>query len=195
MQPEVSASLVPPLTPADARAVAAFANRLRQSLGDHIAEIRLFGSKARGDARPESDIDMLVVVQPEAERVRLETAVSDLAFDVSLEHAVHISPCVLTARVVHESTWRDAPFLQTLEREGLRVRPGEYPPCSTENRSSHRSTPRSGPSHRGPTMARRDQHADSSDRGHDDVREIDDPVRRLVEFCARFVERQIIDEK
>lgn len=121
MQSEVPASLVPPLTPADARAVAAFASRLRQSLGDHIAEIRIFGSKARGDARPESDIDMLVVVQPETERVRLETAVSDLAFDVSLDHAVHISPCVLTARVMHDSTWRDTPFLQTLEREGLRV--------------------------------------------------------------------------
>lgn len=108
MQPEVAASLVPPLTPADAGAVAAFANRLRQSLGDHIAEIRLFGSKPRGDARPESDIDVLVVVRPEAERVRLETAVSDLAFDVSLDHAVHISPCVLTARVVHDPTWRGA---------------------------------------------------------------------------------------
>ena len=121
MQPAVFASLVPPLTPADARAVAVFANRLRQRLGDHIAEIRLFGSKARGDARPESDIDMLVVVQPETERVRLDTAVSDLAFDVSLEHAVHISPCVLTARVVYASTCRDTPFLQPLEREGLRV--------------------------------------------------------------------------
>ena len=121
MQPEVSASLVPPLTPADALAVAAFANRLRQSLGDHIAEIRLFASKARGNASPESDIDVLVVVQPETERVRLETAVSDVAFDVSLDHAVHISPCVLTTRVVDESTWRDTPFLQTLEREGLWV--------------------------------------------------------------------------
>lgn len=37
-------------------------------------------------------------------------------------------------------------------------------------------------------------YADSSDPGPDDVREIDDPVRRLVEFCARFVEQQIVDE-
>jgi uncharacterized protein (UPF0332 family) len=37
-------------------------------------------------------------------------------------------------------------------------------------------------------------YADSSDPGHDDVRELDDPVRRLVEFCARFVEQQTVDE-
>jgi predicted nucleotidyltransferase len=119
--PELSPSLVPPLSAADARAVAAFARRLRQRLGDSVTEIRVFGSKARGDAGPESDIDVLVVVQPETERVRLETAVSDLAFDVSLDHAVHISPCVLTAHVVHESIWSETPFLQTLEREGLQV--------------------------------------------------------------------------
>ena len=53
--------LVSPLTPADARAVAAFVERVRSVLGERVVAIRLFGSKARGDADPESDIDILLV--------------------------------------------------------------------------------------------------------------------------------------
>lgn len=32
----------------------------------HVAELSVFGSTARGDARPDSDIDLLVAYQPEA---------------------------------------------------------------------------------------------------------------------------------
>ncbi|MBI3049042.1 MAG: nucleotidyltransferase domain-containing protein [Acidobacteria bacterium] len=115
------AKLVPPLTAEDARAVAAFVDRLRQELRDNVVDIRLFGSKARGDAIADSDIDVLVIVQPEADRIRLETAVSDIAFDVSLDYAVHISPCVLTTRAMNDPVWRETQFLRTIEREGLPV--------------------------------------------------------------------------
>jgi predicted nucleotidyltransferase len=113
--------LIPPLTPADARAITVFADRLRQELGDGIVEVRLFGSKARRDATPDSDIDVLVIVQPDAERIRLETAVSDIAFDVSLDHGVHVSPCVLTVGVVNDPMCRETPFLRAVAREGFSV--------------------------------------------------------------------------
>jgi len=115
------AKLAPPLTAGDAQALAAFVDRLRRELRDSVVDIRLFGSKARGDATVDSDIDVLVIVQPEADRIRLETAVSDIAFDVSLDHAVHISPCVLTTRALNDPVWRETPFLRAIEREGLPV--------------------------------------------------------------------------
>ncbi len=40
--------------------------QLVQQFRDHLLEIRLFGSRARGDARPGSDVDVLVVVRDEA---------------------------------------------------------------------------------------------------------------------------------
>lgn len=41
---------------------------LRESLGDRLVAVVLFGSRARGDARPESDWDLLVLAEGLPER-------------------------------------------------------------------------------------------------------------------------------
>jgi hypothetical protein len=47
----------------DARAIArAVARDLRELYGERLKHVILFGSRARGDADPESDIDLLVVL-------------------------------------------------------------------------------------------------------------------------------------
>lgn len=50
------------LKPEDRRAVEEFRDGVRELLGERLADLRLFGSKARGDDGPESDIDILVLV-------------------------------------------------------------------------------------------------------------------------------------
>ena len=42
-------------------AIADFVTRIRADLGPHLVDLRLFGSVARRDAHPDSDIDILVV--------------------------------------------------------------------------------------------------------------------------------------
>ena len=69
-----------------------FATQARQVLGPKLLELRLFGSEARGEAGPDSDLDVLVVVQPDTERVALEDRIIDIAFDVNLEFGLYISP-------------------------------------------------------------------------------------------------------
>ena len=101
------------------RAIAAFVGRLRSDLPDNIVDLRLFGSEARGDATPESDIDVFVVVQPEHERAKLETRVVDIAFDVNLEFNVFISPSVTTPAILNHPVWRETPFIETILREGV----------------------------------------------------------------------------
>ena len=39
-----------------------FAGKLRMACGDRIRHIFLFGSRARGDYRPDSDYDLLIIV-------------------------------------------------------------------------------------------------------------------------------------
>jgi len=101
------------------RAISEFVNRLRRQLPAHVAAIRLFGSEARGDATPESDIDVLVVVEPEDQRVALETRVVNIAFDVNIEYNVFISPLVITPAVLRHPMWRETPFIETVLREGI----------------------------------------------------------------------------
>ena len=47
-----------------------FAAKAREACGDAIEEILLFGSVARGDDRPDSDIDILVITSEEDFRLR-----------------------------------------------------------------------------------------------------------------------------
>ena len=101
------------------RATGEFVRRLRRDLPANIVDLRLFGSEARGQASPESDIDVLVVVQPDAERVALETRIVDIAFDVNLEFNVFISPSVVTPAILNHPVWRESPFIETVLREGV----------------------------------------------------------------------------
>ncbi len=101
------------------RATREFVHRLRRDLPQHIIDIRLFGSEARGDATPESDIDVLVVAQPDGQRAALETRIVDIAFDVNLEFNVFISPVVITPAILSRPMWRETPFIETVLREGI----------------------------------------------------------------------------
>ena len=96
-----------------------FAAQVRSALGLQLVDLRLFGSVARGDARPDSDIDVLVVVQPDHERKRLARQVVDIAFDVNLAHDVYISPRVVTPEILNHPVWGQTPFLQAVAREGI----------------------------------------------------------------------------
>lgn len=67
------------LTEAETRAVAEFETQLHNRLPGRVRSLILFGSKARGDAHPESDIDLLVVVDESDYRAREAIAAAEWA--------------------------------------------------------------------------------------------------------------------
>jgi predicted nucleotidyltransferase len=73
----------------------AFVAGVRQRFGERVVEIRLFGSYARNEAREDSDVDCLVLldrVAPEDDR-----AVTDLAADLIWQiGGVVISPLIMS---------------------------------------------------------------------------------------------------
>jgi len=96
-----------------------FVRRLRQTLSRNIVDVRLFGSEARGEATSESDIDVLVVVQPDTERVRFEDRIIDIAFDVNLDFGIYISPRVVTPGILNDPVWRETAFIKNVACESI----------------------------------------------------------------------------
>jgi len=104
------------LGPHQVAALQEFASAVRDLLGSRLIALKLFGSQARGEAAPDSDLDVLVAVEEESPA--LENAILDLAFQVNLAHEVYISPRVIARRVFEDPVWGSTPFIRTLQAEG-----------------------------------------------------------------------------
>jgi len=81
------------LSASEAEAVRVFVRSLNVRFPEMITRVILFGSKARGDSRLDSDIDVLVIVR--REDWRLSNAISTLAARISLENGVLLGPIVI----------------------------------------------------------------------------------------------------
>ena len=82
------------------------------------AEIILFGSEARGDARPDSDIDLLVLLTGDKKSVDRELEISGQAMLLEIETGVNISP-----KIYLKKDWENRPFVTpfylNVMREGI----------------------------------------------------------------------------
>lgn len=91
---------------------------LSRVLGDQLEAIYLFGSQVRGEARSDSDIDVLVIVRGEFEYGNLIQRTSAIVSSLSLKYDVVIS----RAFVSKERFEREqSPFLLNVRREGVAV--------------------------------------------------------------------------
>jgi predicted nucleotidyltransferase len=92
-----------------------FADRVRSALGPHLRQLILFGSRARGDARPDSDYDVLVIVDERTGRER--ECVLDVTTDLLTRYGA-LFGCLY--RSVDE--WRRMegfPLQMNIAREGV----------------------------------------------------------------------------
>ena len=91
---------------------------LEAQYGDRLDRVLLYGSQARGDAGPESDVDVLVVLEGEVDALLEIHRNSYLVAGLSLEHDVVISCVYMSAEELEEG---DDPFLRNVRREAVAV--------------------------------------------------------------------------
>ncbi|MBI3323664.1 MAG: nucleotidyltransferase domain-containing protein [Candidatus Omnitrophica bacterium] len=101
------------------QALKEFRDRVASLLGANLLVIKLFGSKARGQGTPESDLDVFLAVRKRSAQV--EDQVIDVAFDIDLKYGVYISPRVVAATVLKDPVWKATPFLQRIAKEGIPI--------------------------------------------------------------------------
>ena len=106
-----------PLTPTKVRSLL---KELRSSLenlyADHIVDIRLFGSYARRQATPDSDVDVLLVLREIGDYGTEVRRVSDLLSRVSLQYGKTIAPVFVDAKRFSAAS---DPFMANVAREAV----------------------------------------------------------------------------
>ena len=84
-----------------------------------LVELRLIGSKARGDSSIGSDIDVVIVLKAYDWVKRRE--IYGVCFDISLEYDVLLSPKLFTEEEFNSTLTRATPFYESIVREGVAV--------------------------------------------------------------------------
>lgn len=84
-----------------------------------VHEVRAFGSRVRGDASEDSDLDVLIVVDRLDHEI--ETYISECAWEAGFPEDIVLMPVTITLDTLENSPLRESVFIRTVYREGVGV--------------------------------------------------------------------------
>ncbi len=80
----------------------------------------MYGSEARGDARADSDIDVLILLEGDKRDFRREEELSGALYDLELNTGVLISPMIILRKQWENRPFK-TPFYINVMNEGIRL--------------------------------------------------------------------------
>lgn len=96
-------------------------HRLRKELEErfNLVDIRVFGSKARGDDSEDSNIDIMIKLEKHTPAI--ESVVDDLIFSINLHYDTFISATIFGSDELESGPLSESPIYKVIEREGVRL--------------------------------------------------------------------------
>ena len=86
-----------------------------------MATAILYGSEARGDARPDSDIDLLILLDGNQRDLHQEDEIVERLYDIELSSGVIICPMIMLRRQWENRPFK-TPFYINVMNEGIKPR-------------------------------------------------------------------------
>ena len=96
-----------------------YIEELRKIYGEHLQKIILYGSRARGDFREDSDYDIMILTDlDDLTQKEYQKHLSYMTYDFSLDHDVDIKPIAKEEKFFMH--WvANYPFYRNIQREGV----------------------------------------------------------------------------
>lgn len=85
----------------------------------NIIDLRIFGSKARGEDTPESDIDVMIEIDESPPNIRSQ--IYDIVFDINLANDTFISTTIFNKKEIEEGPMSESPIYKIIQREGFSI--------------------------------------------------------------------------
>jgi predicted nucleotidyltransferase len=97
-------------------------NQISQAIRrvDPTATAILYGSEARGDARPDSDIDVLILLEGERRDLKHEDQLAGELYEIELATGVVVSPMIMLRKQWENRPFK-TPFYINVMNEGIRI--------------------------------------------------------------------------
>ncbi|MDY4692598.1 MAG: nucleotidyltransferase domain-containing protein [Blautia sp.] len=92
---------------------------IKKIYGPHLRQIILYGSYARGDNTPDSDIDIMILLDmPDMDLKKYSQQLSYMTYDFNMDNDLDIKPIAKSEN--HFNMWVESyPFYANIHREGV----------------------------------------------------------------------------
>lgn len=84
-----------------------------------LVDLRLFGSKTRGESDFESDVDVMIEIADS--NPEIEAQINDIIFEINLQNDSFISVIIFSRKELEEGPLAESPIYKMIQREGLPI--------------------------------------------------------------------------
>ena len=99
------------------KALAEAKEELEALYGDRLRKLVVYGSQARGDARPDSDVDLMIILDGQVDPAKEADRTSELVMRIAGRHSVVLSPLHMSK----DEFLEDRPLPSAARREGVAI--------------------------------------------------------------------------